>query len=83
MRWEAERNGSSHLLRFGAVAVAAGVIGDRAAGAMAAVPVIVPPRPRAVFELSAGVAFRQEDAVVLAAMVRSLACRREWRRQLD
>lgn len=35
----------------------------------------LPPRPRAAFELPEGVAFRQEDAVAVAAMSRSLACR--------
>ncbi len=35
----------------------------------------LPPRPFAVFELPEGVAFRQEDAVAVAAMVRSLTCR--------
>jgi len=35
----------------------------------------VPPRPHAAFELREGVAFRQEDAVAVAAVLRSLACR--------
>jgi CRISPR-associated protein Csb2 len=35
----------------------------------------LPPRPYAAFELPEGVAFRQEAAVQVAAMVRSLACR--------
>jgi len=35
----------------------------------------LPPRPCAAFELPEGVAFRQEDAVTVAAMLRSLACR--------
>ncbi|WP_428937276.1 type I-G CRISPR-associated protein Csb2 [Fontivita pretiosa] len=35
----------------------------------------IPQRPYAVFELPDGVAFRQEDASVVAAMLRSLACR--------
>jgi len=35
---------------------------------------MLPARPRAVFELPEGVAFRQEDACVVAAMLRSLAC---------
>lgn len=33
----------------------------------------LPPRPYAVFELPEGVAFRQEDTVVVAAMLRSVA----------
>lgn len=36
----------------------------------------IPPRPYVPFELPEGVAFRQEDAVKVAAMLRSLACRR-------
>jgi len=35
----------------------------------------LPPRPYAAFELPEGVAFRQEDAVAVAAMLRSAACR--------
>ncbi len=34
-----------------------------------------PPRPYAVFELSEGIAFRNQEASVVAAMLRSLACR--------
>lgn len=34
-----------------------------------------PPRPHVAFELPKGMAFRQEKAVVVAAMLRSLACR--------
>lgn len=36
---------------------------------------ILPPRPYAAFELPEGVAFRQEIACEVAAMLRSLACR--------
>lgn len=36
---------------------------------------LLPPRPCAVFELPEGVAFRQVDAVKIAAMLRSLACK--------
>lgn len=36
---------------------------------------VLPPRPCAEFELPEGVAFRQEDVCVVAAMLRSLACR--------
>jgi CRISPR-associated protein Csb2 len=35
---------------------------------------LMPPRAYAVFELPEGVAFRQEDTSVVAAMLRSLAC---------
>lgn len=35
----------------------------------------LPPRPYAAFEFPEGVAFRQEDAVVVAAILRSVACR--------
>lgn len=35
----------------------------------------LPTRPSTAFELPEGVAFRQEDAVAVAAMLRSLACR--------
>lgn len=35
---------------------------------------VLPPRPCAKFELPEGVAFRQEDACAVAAMLRSLAC---------
>lgn len=35
----------------------------------------LPPRHYAIFELPEGVAFRQEDTVAVAAMLRSLACR--------
>jgi CRISPR-associated protein Csb2 len=36
---------------------------------------VLPARPCAVFELPDGVSFRQEDAVKVAAMLRSLTCR--------
>jgi CRISPR-associated protein Csb2 len=36
---------------------------------------VLPPRPSAVFELPEEIAFRQEDAVRVAAMLRSLACK--------
>ncbi len=36
---------------------------------------VLPPRPRAVFEFPEEVAFRQEDTVRIAAMLRSLTCR--------
>ncbi len=35
----------------------------------------IPPRPYTAFDLPEGVAFRQEDAVAVAAMLRSLTCR--------
>lgn len=35
---------------------------------------VLPPRPRAAFELPDGIAFRQEDAARIASMLRSLAC---------
>jgi CRISPR-associated protein Csb2 len=37
---------------------------------------VLPPRPYAVFELPEGVAFRQQGAAVVAAMLRSLTCHR-------
>jgi len=40
----------------------------------------VPPRHYAVFELPDGVAFRQEEICIVAAMLRSLVCREENRR---
>ncbi len=43
----------------------------------------LPPRQYAVFELPEGVAFRQEDVCVVAAMLRSLACRPENRQDFQ
>jgi len=44
---------------------------------------VLPPRSYAVFELPEGIAFPQEETIVVAAMLRSLVCREEHRRDFQ